>query len=98
MTTSSGTSVRVSASLNSPAVACIVTNRIVPAVGFRPGLHPGAGRLVARAARHRSPPGHSRWLAAHIPHATAHFPADQNHANIEENNRSAAIAWVRSHI
>ena len=45
-----------------------------------------------------APPGHSRWLAAHIPHATAHFPADQDHTNIEENNRSAAIAWVRSHI
>jgi pimeloyl-ACP methyl ester carboxylesterase len=45
-----------------------------------------------------APPGHSRWLAAHIPHATAHFPADQDHTNVEENNRSAAIAWVRSHM
>ena len=45
-----------------------------------------------------APPGHSRWLAGHIPHATAHFPADQDHTNVEENNRSAAIAWVRSHI
>jgi pimeloyl-ACP methyl ester carboxylesterase len=45
-----------------------------------------------------APPGHSRWLARHIPHATAHFPADQDHTNVEENNRSAAIAWVRSHI
>jgi pimeloyl-ACP methyl ester carboxylesterase len=45
-----------------------------------------------------APPAHSRWLAAHIPHATAHFPADEDHTNIEENNRSAAIAWVRSHM
>lgn len=44
------------------------------------------------------PPAHSRWLADHIPHATAHFPAGQDHTNVEENNRSAAIAWVRSHI
>ena len=44
------------------------------------------------------PPGHSRWLAGRIPHATAHFPADQDHTNVEENNRSAAIAWVRSHM
>jgi len=45
-----------------------------------------------------SPPGHSRWLAAHIPHATAHFPAGQDHTNLEENNRSVAIAWVCSHM
>ena len=45
-----------------------------------------------------APPAHSRWLATHIPHATAHFPADEDHTNIEENNRSAAIAWVRSHM
>jgi pimeloyl-ACP methyl ester carboxylesterase len=45
-----------------------------------------------------APPAHSRWLAGHIPHAIAHFPADQDHTNIEENNRGAAIAWVRSHM
>lgn len=45
-----------------------------------------------------APPAHSRWLAGHIPHVTAHFPADQDHTNVEENNRSAAIAWVRSHL
>jgi pimeloyl-ACP methyl ester carboxylesterase len=45
-----------------------------------------------------APPGHSRWLADHIPHATAHFPADQDHTNVEENNRGAAIAWARSHM
>ena len=46
-----------------------------------------------------SPPAaHSRWLADHIPHATAHFPPGEDHTNVEENNRSAAIAWVRSHM
>ena len=45
-----------------------------------------------------APPAHSRWLAARMPHATAHFPADQDHTNIEENNRSAAIAWIRTHM
>jgi pimeloyl-ACP methyl ester carboxylesterase len=45
-----------------------------------------------------APPAHSRWLADHIPNATAHFPADQDHTNVEENNRSAAIAWVRTHM
>lgn len=45
-----------------------------------------------------APPAHSRWLATHIAHATAHFPADEDHTNIEENNRSAAIAWVRGHM
>ncbi len=45
-----------------------------------------------------APPGHSRWLADHIPHVTAHFPGDQDHTNVEENNRGAAIAWVRSHM
>lgn len=46
----------------------------------------------------RCGPAHSRWIADRIPHATAHFPADQDHANVEENNRSAAIAWVRKHM
>ena len=44
------------------------------------------------------PPAHSRWLAERIPHVTAHFPAGEDHTNVEENNRSAAIAWVHSHI
>jgi hypothetical protein len=37
-------------------------------------------------------------VADRIAHATAHFPADQDHTNVEENNRSAAIAGVRKHI
>jgi pimeloyl-ACP methyl ester carboxylesterase len=44
------------------------------------------------------PPAHSRWLAERIPDVTAHFPADEDHTNVEENNRAAAIDWVRDHI
>jgi pimeloyl-ACP methyl ester carboxylesterase len=40
------------------------------------------------------PPAHSRWLAELIPHATAHFPGGQDHTNVEEDNRSAAFAWL----
>jgi pimeloyl-ACP methyl ester carboxylesterase len=43
------------------------------------------------------PPAHSRWLAEHIPNAIAHFPVDQDHTNVEEDNRAAAIAWVTGH-
>lgn len=48
--------------------------RIIPTLGFRPGLHPGAGRLVARAARHRSPAG--PFPLARGPHPVRHrtFP------------------------
>lgn len=45
-----------------------------------------------------APPDHSRWLADHIPHVTAHFPAGEDHTNVEENNRGAAIAWVLAHM
>jgi pimeloyl-ACP methyl ester carboxylesterase len=45
-----------------------------------------------------APADHSRWLAARIPNATAHFPADEDHTNVEENNRGAAISWVLAHI
>ena len=44
------------------------------------------------------PPAHSRWLATRIPHVTAHFPAGEDHTNVEENNRAAAFAWTRQHI
>lgn len=48
--------------------------------------------------RDTSPPAaHSRWLAARIPDVTAHYPATEDHSNVEENNRAAAIAWIRSH-
>ena len=44
------------------------------------------------------PPAHSRWLAEHVPHVTAHFPADEDHTNVEENNRSSAFAWLKAHL
>ena len=40
---------------------------------------------------------HARWLAARIPNVTTHFPADEDHTNIEENNRAAAFAWLTAH-
>jgi len=42
----------------------------------------------------RCPPSHGRWLAQQIPHITAHFPEDEDHTNIEENNRTAAYTWI----
>jgi pimeloyl-ACP methyl ester carboxylesterase len=46
----------------------------------------------------RCPPAHGRWLADHIPHVTARFPEDEDHTNIEENNRSASYRWIRDQI
>lgn len=46
-----------------------------------------------------SPPcTHSRWLAEHLPHVTAQYPVDEDHTNVEENNRGAAIEWVRANM
>ncbi|HET7014358.1 MAG TPA: alpha/beta hydrolase [Streptosporangiaceae bacterium] len=42
----------------------------------------------------RCPPGHGRWLAEHLPQVTAHFPADDDHTNIEENSRIAGYRWI----
>jgi pimeloyl-ACP methyl ester carboxylesterase len=44
------------------------------------------------------PVAHARWLAARIPNVTTHFPADEDHTNIEENNRAAAFVWLTTHI
>jgi len=44
------------------------------------------------------PVAHARWLADRIPDVTAHFPADEDHTNIEENNRAAAYAWLKGHL
>jgi pimeloyl-ACP methyl ester carboxylesterase len=46
----------------------------------------------------RCPPAHGRWLAEQIPNVAAHFPEDEDHTNIEENNRSTAYAWIRRQI
>jgi pimeloyl-ACP methyl ester carboxylesterase len=42
------------------------------------------------------PPSHGRWVAQRIPHITAHFTEDEDHTNIEQNNRADAYAWIRS--
>jgi hypothetical protein len=44
------------------------------------------------------PVAHAHWLAVRIPHVTTHFPADQDHTKIEENNRTAAYAWLRDQL
>ena len=46
-------------------------------------------------ADNRCPPSHGRWLAEQIPGVAAHFPANDDHTSIEENNRSAAYTWIR---
>lgn len=44
------------------------------------------------------PLAHARWLADRVPHVTAHFPAGQDHTNVEDSNRAAAFAWLTAHI
>ncbi len=41
------------------------------------------------------PVTHARWLADRIPNIITHFPAEEDHTNIEENNRAAAFAWLK---
>jgi pimeloyl-ACP methyl ester carboxylesterase len=41
------------------------------------------------------PVAQGRWLAAHVPGLIAHFGADEDHTNVESNNREAAYAWLR---
>jgi pimeloyl-ACP methyl ester carboxylesterase len=42
------------------------------------------------------PLAHARWLASRIPNVITHYPADEDHSNIEENNRAAAFAWLKA--
>jgi hypothetical protein len=44
------------------------------------------------------PVAHARWLADRIPDVTTHFPAGDDHTNVEENNRAAAFAWLAAHV
>jgi hypothetical protein len=41
-------------------------------------------------------------MSRFVPDASEYLPAawraDQDHTNVEENNRAAAIAWVRDHM
>jgi pimeloyl-ACP methyl ester carboxylesterase len=42
------------------------------------------------------PVSHARWLADRIPNVVTHFPPDDDHSNVEENNRAAAFAWLKA--
>ena len=46
----------------------------------------------------RCPPAHSRWLAGRIENITAHYPEFDDHTNVEDNNRGAALAWLRGKV
>lgn len=46
----------------------------------------------------RCPPAHSRWLATQLRNVTTHYPGGDDHTNIEENNRGAALAWLRAEV
>jgi hypothetical protein len=41
---------------------------------------------------------HARWLADRIPNITTHFPPEEDHTNIEENNRAVAYGWLKDRI
>ena len=44
------------------------------------------------------PVTHARWLADRIPNVDTHFLADEDHSNVEENNRAAAFAWLKGSV
>jgi pimeloyl-ACP methyl ester carboxylesterase len=46
----------------------------------------------------RCPPAHSRWLAEQLPNIVTHYPEHDDHTNIEDNNRGAALAWLRGKV
>jgi pimeloyl-ACP methyl ester carboxylesterase len=44
------------------------------------------------------PVSHARWLADRIPGVITHFPPDEDHSNVEENNRAAAFSWLKASV
>jgi pimeloyl-ACP methyl ester carboxylesterase len=42
------------------------------------------------------PVAHARWLADRIPSVVTHYPANEDHSDIEERNRAAAYAWIKT--
>jgi len=46
----------------------------------------------------RCPLAHSRWLADQLPNVVAHYPEHEDHTNIEDNNRGAALTWIRGQV
>jgi len=69
--------------------------RLVQVDGRQIGVEDAGPHGLADTA---APPDHSRWPADRIPKVTAHFPAEEDHTNVEEKNRGAAIAWVLAHM
>jgi pimeloyl-ACP methyl ester carboxylesterase len=41
------------------------------------------------------PIAQGRWLATHVPGLIAQFGAEEDHTNVESNNRTAAYTWLR---
>jgi pimeloyl-ACP methyl ester carboxylesterase len=66
--------------------------------GFDPADVAAPVRLWHGERDTRCPPAHSRWLAGRIPDVTAHFPATQDHTDIEDDNRPVAYAWLRGQL
>jgi hypothetical protein len=64
---------------------------------FRPRRCPCSRRLW-HGLEDFLPVTHARWLADRMPHVTTHFPAGEDHTNIEDNNRAAAYAWLKDHL
>lgn len=46
----------------------------------------------------RCPPAHSRWLAGQLKNVVTHYPAHEDHTNVEDNNSEAALAWLRGKV
>jgi pimeloyl-ACP methyl ester carboxylesterase len=44
------------------------------------------------------PVTHARWIADRISNVVTRFPPDEDHSNIEENNRAAAFAWLKDSV
>jgi pimeloyl-ACP methyl ester carboxylesterase len=55
-------------------------------------------RLWHGLADTRCPPAHSRWLAGQLANVITHYPEGDDHTNVEDNNRGAALAWLRGEV
>jgi pimeloyl-ACP methyl ester carboxylesterase len=66
--------------------------------GFALGDVAAPGSRWHGLADRRAPAAHGRWVAERLPQVTSHFPADEDHTNVEENNRAAGYAWIRAQV
>jgi pimeloyl-ACP methyl ester carboxylesterase len=44
------------------------------------------------------PVTHAQWLTGRIPNVVTHYSPDEDHSNVEENNRAAAFAWLKASV